>query len=229
MRLILFDIDGTLIRSHGAGRASLVAALKELFGTAGPIDSYHMSGKTDARIVTDLLTAIGLAPREIEVKLPQVYARMAEKGRTIFWEKEIAPCPGVDTLLPKLQRQENVILGLLTGNASLTAPLKLKAAGINSDQFRVGVYGSESVDRNALPAIAAKRAESLTGTAVDGKNMVIIGDTPADIMCARAGRATAVAVASGWHAAPTLEKYQPDYLLNDLRDTERVLDILLNG
>lgn len=225
-RLILFDVDGTLIRSHGAGRMALTAALEAICGTAGPIDDYKMSGKTDARIITDLLTAAGKSAAEINTHLPHIYAKMAEYGRSIFWEQAITACPGVEQLLPRLRQQKGIVLGLLTGNSSLTAPLKLAAAGINSQQFRINVFGSESVDRNALPGIARKRMHALTGAMVDGKNMMIVGDTPADILCARAGRATAVAVASGWHSAQTLNDYQPDFLLNDLRDTERVLSIL---
>lgn len=229
MRLILFDVDGTLIRSHGAGRQALQAALVDIFGTAGPIDSYRMSGKVDAQIITDLLTAISIPKQEIERRLPEIYATMAEKGKKIFWETKIDACPGIQQLLPKLNQLPDVILGLLTGNASMIAPIKLKAAGINPEQFRVCAYGSDRLNRNELPAIAYNRAEKLTGQLVDGKNTVIIGDTPADILCAKAGKATAVAVASGWHSASTLNQYQPDYLFEDFRNTANVVDILLTG
>ncbi|MEM7332890.1 MAG: HAD family hydrolase [Chloroflexota bacterium] len=227
MRLILFDIDGTLIRSHGAGRLALQKALEELYGSAGPIEEYRMGGKIDSQIITDLLTAMGTPPNEIETRLPTIYAKMAEKGSKIFWDKQIKPCSGVEILLPKLRQHDGVVLGLLTGNSSLTAPLKLKAAGINPDQFRVCAYGSDGNNRNELPAVAYKRANLLTGSEVNGKNTVIIGDTPADILCAKSGKATAVAVASGWHSSKTLQQYQPDYLLEDLKETERVIEILL--
>jgi phosphoglycolate phosphatase-like HAD superfamily hydrolase len=116
----------------------------------------------------------------------------------------------------------------VTGNIVSTAPLKLKAGGIDPAQFRVGAYGSDDMDRNHLPRIAMKRATELTGNPFDGNNTVVIGDTPADILCARAGKTTAVAVASGWHAAPTLAKYRPDYLFENLEDTQTVADILVN-
>lgn len=228
MKLILFDIDGTLIRSHGAGRETLRQSLQEIFGVTGPIDTYQMSGKVDTRIVTDLLTAAGIAQPQIQAKLPDVFQRMSEKGLVIFWEKGMDACPGVENLLNALKAHENgLVLGLLTGNASKTAPLKLSAAGISPSQFTVGAYGSDALDRNELPAIAMERATALTGHPFNGKNTVIIGDTPADILCARAGKATAVAVASGWHASSTLAKYQPDHLLENLSDTNHVLDILL--
>jgi phosphoglycolate phosphatase-like HAD superfamily hydrolase len=227
MKLLLFDIDGTLIRSQGAGRETLAYALEQVFGTAGPLAEYHMSGKTDPRIVLDLMTAVGFSSEEITAKLPQVYELMAAKGQEIFPHREMHPCPGVPELLAALQAHDGVVLGLLTGNAHLTAPMKLSAAGIDPAQFKVGVYGSDALDRNLLPALAIERANQLTGHEFSGYNTVIIGDTPADILCARAGKVTAVAVASGWHSAATLAKYQPDYLFDNLADRQMVLDVLL--
>lgn len=226
-KLLLFDIDGTLIRSNGAGRLTLAYALERLFGTAGPLDSYNMSGKTDPRIITDLLTAVGVSPKEIQKQLPAIYELMAEHGQKIFQEKEMAACLGVPELLTELAAREDVLVGLLTGNSQLTAPLKLSAAGINPLQFKVGAYGSDALDRNELPAIGMARANQLTGSVFDGNNTIIIGDTPADILCARAGKATAVAVASGWHAVATLAEYHPDHLFENLANTEQVLETLL--
>jgi len=227
MKLILFDIDGTLIRSHGGGRAALQAALEELFGTSGPIDAYRMGGKTDARIIRDLLVGSGLEFAAIKAALPAIYELMTEKARTIFPDKKMVQCLGVPELLAALNGQRDVLLGLLTGNNHLTAPLKLAAADIHPEQFRVAAYGSEALDRNELLAIAWQRAKELTGMDFNGKNTVIIGDTPADILCARAGQATAVAVASGWHAASTLAQYCPDYLFDNLADTHEVMAALL--
>ena len=227
-QLILFDIDGTLIRSQGSGRQVLKEALLDVFGVAGPIDNYTMSGKVDARIITDLLTAVGIPEKEIEPKLPDVYKRMAEKGVVIFWQKEISACPGINALLNSIKLQpQNFVLGLLTGNAASTAPLKLSSAGIMPAQFVVGAYGSDAMDRNQLPAIAMQRAKELTGITFDGDNTIIIGDTPADILCARAGKATAIAVASGWHSSTTLATYQPDHLFENFADTDSVMNVLL--
>ncbi|WP_420630983.1 HAD hydrolase-like protein [Candidatus Leptofilum sp.] len=222
-KLLLFDIDGTLIRSNGAGRLTLAYALETLYGTCGPLDSYNMSGKTDPRIITDLLMAVGIPATEIKQKLPAIYELMAEHGQKIFWEKEMTPCPGIPALLAQLAARDDLLLGLLTGNAQLTAPLKLSAAGVDPLLFKVGAYGSDALDRNELPAIGMARANQLTGGNFNGNNTIIIGDTPADILCARAGRATAVAVASGWHAASTLADYHPDYLFDNLANTEQVL------
>ncbi len=241
MKLLLFDIDGTLIRSNRAGRLAMQAALEELYGTAGPLDTYSMGGKTDARIITDLLTVVGIPPAKIEAQLPLVYDCMAGKAAEIYPNKEIMMCAGVPELLAALHLRQDVMLGLLTGNARPTASLKLMAADINFKQFRVGAYGSEALDRNVLPAIAMQRANVLVSTSSNralansvlagerftGDNTVIIGDTPADILCARAGKAAAVAVATGWHAAQTLAKYSPDFLFENLADTKSVLSALL--
>lgn len=229
MRLLLFDIDGTLIRSRGAGRLAMVAALEELFGTAGPADNYRMDGKTDPRIILDLLTAAGMPQADVEKMLPAVYLLMAEKARTIFPGQDITACTGVLDLLAALRQREDVVLGLLTGNISQTAPLKLAAAGIDPAQFCVGAYGSDHMDRNQLPAVGMRRACDLTGYRFTGENTIVIGDTPADILCARAGEATAVAVASGWHSAATLAQYHPDHLFESLADTAVVLQTLFGN
>ena len=227
MKLLLFDIDGTLIRSNSAGRAALTYALEQVFGTSGPIDSYKFDGKTDPRIITDLMLAAGVDQKAIDAKLPTVYDVMTARGHETFSEKGIVPCPGIPALLESLRQRDDTVLGLVTGNIVSTAPLKLKACGIVPTQFRVGAYGSDNMDRNQLPAIAMKRASELTGHPFNGNNTVVIGDTPADILCARAGKTTAVAVASGWHAAPTLAKYKPDHLLENLIDTKAVEELLL--
>lgn len=227
MKLLLFDIDGTLIRSQGAGRETLAYALEQVFGSAGPIADYHMSGKTDPRIILDLMTAVGFQPDDITAKLPQIYELMAVKGAEIFPHRDLRACVGVQELLAALSQRSDVLLGLLTGNAQLTSPIKLAAAGIDPADFRVGVYGSDALDRNHLPAIGIERANQLTGHEFAGYNTTIIGDTPADILCARAGKATAVAVASGWHSAATLAKYQPDHLFENLAETHTILEALL--
>ncbi len=227
MKLLLFDIDGTLIHSNGAGRVALVAALEEVVGTAGAAESYPFNGKTDPRIITDLLTAAGFDETHIQTQLPAIYERMAEQGKIHFWQKQMSACPGVMPMLEVLRQQKEVVLGLLTGNIAATAPLKLAASGLDPTWFVVGAYGSDHIDRNCLPAIAMQRATALTGRVFTGRDTVIIGDTPADILCARAGQTTAVAVATGRHSAETLRQYEPDYLFTDLSDTTAVLHTLI--
>lgn len=227
MRLILFDVDGTLVRSSGAGRATIAYAMQELFGTTGSLGSYPFSGKTDSRIIRDVLGEAGILASEIDGKIESLYELMAVKGRKLFVENGIRACPGVPDLLSALKSSGEVLLGLLTGNVSHTAPLKLAAAGIDPGDFPVGAYGSDASERNALPKIAWERAAGITGQCFDGRQTVIVGDTPADITCARSSGSTSVAVATGHHPADVLEEVGPDYLFENLRDTENVLEILL--
>jgi phosphoglycolate phosphatase len=228
VRVVLFDIDGTLIRGDKAGRMAMGAALEQMFGTRGSLDTYAMGGKTDMRIVTDVLCETGIERREVYPRLPEFYLLMAEHAHEIYPGRNITACPGVETLLASLQDKDEVLVGLLTGNAQITAPLKLSAAGIDPQQFMVGAYGSDDLERDNLPEIAMGRARAMTGRVISGDDVVIVGDTPADVQCARAGQARAVAVASGWHSADTLLQYEPDYLFSDLSDTEAVLRVLLN-
>lgn len=227
MRLLLFDIDGTLIRGDQAGRLAMGAALEQMFGTKGSLDTYEMGGKTDSRIVSDLLSEVDIDSLEIRQKLPDFFQLMADFAREVYPLRDITTCPGVESLLARLRVRDDVMVGLLTGNAETTAPLKLTAAGIDPAQFVVGAYGSDDLDRNNLPKIALQRANELTAEVLTADNVVIVGDTPADVQCARVGMARSVAVASGWHSADTLLQYQPDYLFTNLSDTEAVLSVLL--
>lgn len=229
MKLLLFDIDGTLIHSNGAGKQVMALALQDVFGTTGPIDSYNMGGKTDTRIVTDLMGAAGVAAAIIEAKLPNLFARMVFHGQTVFDQGNgsASPCPGVESLLNALQGRYDFMLGLVTGNIERMAPLKIAAAGLDPSLFRVGAYGSHHIDRNHLPAIAMKQATQLTNLQFAGHNTVIIGDTPLDIQCARAAGAIAIAVATGRYSSTTLNQYKPDILLHNLADTDTILQMLM--
>lgn len=227
MKLLLFDIDGTLIHANGAGKRVLAAALQDVFGTTGPLDSYDFAGKTDTRIVTELMVAAAIPTSDIASQLPAVFERMAYYATASFPHDDIQPCPGVLLLLEAIQKRSDVLLGLLTGNIEATAILKLAAAGIDPALFRVGVYGSQHIDRDHLPALAMRQASQLTQFLFSGENTVIIGDTPLDIQCARAGNTKVIAVATGRYSINTLHQYKPDILLHNLTDTTAVLQTLV--
>ena len=199
----------------------------EVFDTMGALETYEFAGKTDRRIVHDLMMAEGWDSDAIEARLPELDRRMAAAGRTLFTTETIWPCPGVTPLLDALKLRDDVTLGLLTGNIRHTAPLKLRAAGIDPSLFVDGAYGSDSLDRDELFEIALNRVREKTGIEFTGKNVIIIGDTPADIRCARQGGGRAVAVATGPFTADRLRDYQPDHLFADLIDTEAVVNSLL--
>jgi phosphoglycolate phosphatase len=148
-------------------------------------------------------------------------------------ERQVRACPGVLDLLSALRARHEVLLGLVTGNMEITAPIKLRAAGIEPGLFRVGGYGSDAADRNELPAIAAQRAEALTGARFAGRNIVIagdivvVGDTPADVTCGQAVGARTVAVSTGYPSLQALQAAAPDVLLPDLANLETALQAIL--
>lgn len=229
MRLLLFDIDGTLINSSRIGRAALGRALLDVFGTAGALESYEFAGKTDRRIVYDLMTAEGFTADRIAARMPELDERMAAAGRALFTPQTVWPCPGVLPLLEALGRRGDVVLALLTGNVRHTAPLKLTAAGIDPTQFHDGAYGSDSLERDELFPIALERVRAATARRFVPEDIVVVGDTPADIRCARTGGSRVIAVATGPFSTERLALYGPDYLFTDLANTRDVMQALLDG
>ena len=228
MRLVLFDIDGTLIHSNRIGRAALGRALHETFGTAGAFDNISFNGMTDRGLVHALMLAEGWPEADIQARLPHFYERMAAAGRELFTAEHIRPCPGVLPLLAALARRDDVVPALLTGNIRHTVPLKLAAAGIDPAQFRVGAFGSDSALRDELFAIALARAETQLGLRFAPRDVMIVGDTPGDIGCARAGGGRVIAVATGPYSADVLRDCRPDHLFVDLTATEAVLQALFD-
>ena len=229
MKLVLFDVDGTLLSASGAGRRALDRALREVYGTAGPIDSYDFHGGTDAQIVRDLLGMAGLSSDEIAALEGRLYARYLECLEAEVGDgRGVSLYPGVAALVEALGAAEGYLVGLLTGNIEAGARIKLRPTGL-WPRFRVGAYGSDHADRNRLPAIAAGRAEGLVGRVFLGRDMVIIGDTPRDIGCARAFDARCLAVATGRHTVADLSAHAPDHVFPDLADTARVLAAIRDG
>ena len=228
MGLLLFDIDGTLIHSNRIGRAALGRALRETFGTAGAFETISFGGKTDRGLVRELMLAEGWAEADVETRLPHFYERMAAAGRELFTAEHIRPCPGVLPLLAALGARDDVVVALLTGNIRDTVPLKLAAAGIDPAQFRVGAYGSDSAVRDELFTIALARAETQLGLRFAPRDVMIMGDTPGDIGCARAGGGRVIAVATGPYSSEALRDCRPDHLFVDLTATEALLQALFD-
>jgi phosphoglycolate phosphatase len=228
-RLVLFDIDGTILLTAGAGRRAIMAAIAEEVGDVAVMREVRFDGKTDPQIITELLEAAGHpGPHRSErvqalcsryVDLLQHELRQPASRTTVM--------PGVFPLLDRLECEEGVVLGLLTGNMVQGAALKLRAGGLDPARFRVGAYGSDSGHRPDLPAIAARRAEPYFGQVPTGPEVVIIGDTPADVACGADIDARAVAVATGAYSVADLMACGPHAAFEDLRDTDRVLEAIL--
>ena len=215
MHVCLFDIDGTLLRSGGAGKAAMEAALASEFGTPSSAADVPFSGRTDRAIAQDLFALYGLdnSPanwrrfvRGYLKHLPSCLARY--QGLVL---------PGVAELLRDLANRPKVAVGLLTGNIRDGARLKLGHYGL-FDYFRFGGFGDHHLDRDAVAQEALAAVCAHCNGAVDCGRVWVIGDTPLDIRCARAIGARAVAVATGWHDLETLTAERPDLVLTDLSD-----------
>ena len=223
MHALLFDIDGTLLDAGGAGARALLAALAQVYGRPFSRNGVPFAGRTDLAIVNDLVIANGLLTEARDRSLA-VFETLPAWMKIETERTPAVPCPGVPPLLNRLARRDDLLMGLVTGNQRETAAIKLASAGLDPELFPFGAYGNESADRNTLPPLALKRAAVLTGRAVT--SAVVVGDTPADIACARANGLRSLAVATGAYPYPALEQAAPDHLLPDLNDLDRVLEIL---
>jgi phosphoglycolate phosphatase-like HAD superfamily hydrolase len=231
MRFVLFDIDGTLLSTRGAGRRAMEAALVTHFGTAGPVD-YRYDGKTDKQIARELMQGAGFSDDTIDARMSSVLA-----AYLTGLNDELAATPaalevhtGVNELLDALDaRRNDVVVGLLTGNIEGGAHAKLRATGLGTSRFRFGAFGSDHERRAALPAIARARAAELVGRDVRGEALVIVGDTPHDLTCGNEIGARAIGVATGYYRTEALAKHDAIAVFENLGDTMRVVDAILHA
>lgn len=226
MKLILFDIDGTLMRSGGAGFRAMERAFTELFGVRDVTRGIVPHGKTDPLILREILGREGLgkgSERQTMDALQALYERFLPE------EMPSSPAvlmPGVRELLGALAAAKDTLLGLLTGNFERGARVKLERFGLNH-HFPFGAFGSDDGDRDRLPAIAVARAEALTGRHIGlGAHVSIIGDTPRDVACALSSGALPVGVATGGFSVAELEAAGAAVVFPDLTDTAAVLAAL---
>ncbi|HVX42199.1 MAG TPA: HAD family hydrolase [Gemmatimonadaceae bacterium] len=230
MKLVLFDIDGTILLTDGAGRRAIHRALDEVFGTTGPAD-HRFDGKTDPQIVRELMRLAGHHDAHIDDRMDALLDRYVA-----YLEAELraAPegvrvMPGVYDLLDALDAHRDVVLGLLTGNLIDGARAKLAAAGIDPERFQVGAYGSDHETRAELPAVAQQRAREQLGLELHGHDIVVIGDTPADMTCGRAVGARAIGVATGHYSVEDLRVHGAYAAFEDLSNTAEVVEVILSA
>lgn len=219
--MILFDIDGTLVRTGGAGKVAMEAALAGEFGVRVAAEEIPYSGRTDRAIGRDLLAAHGVDPspanqsRLHEGYLARLPAALAANPGTVL--------PGVVALLGALRPRGDVVLGLLTGNVRRGAERKLGHFGLWDHFGGVGGFGDDHYDRDDVARSALAEVERHVGRRVDPAAVWVIGDTPLDVQCARAIGAKAVAVATGWHPIADLHAAGADYVFADLGDHAELL------
>lgn len=204
--LYLYDIDGTILNAGGAGRRALNAAFHDEFGVADAFAQVTFAGRTDLGILREAFERAGLPSaneRLLEAYLPKLKAELSRRTPTVL--------AGVPAAIDATGQQGHN--ALLTGNLRQGAQAKLRAVGL-WERFGMGAYGTDAEDRNDLVPVARARAAA-AGLVFD--RVVVIGDTPADVACARAGGALAVGVCTGWSSRDALAEAQPDALLDDLK------------
>lgn len=221
MAICLFDIDGTLLSSGGAGQAAMEAALESTFGITAPTEGIAVAGRTDKAIVTDLFTFHGIDCSTenwqlfVDAYLNQLPVQLSTRVGLVL--------PGVEAILADLHRREALTLGLLTGNFQRGAELKLTHYQL-AEYFSGGGFGDEHLDRDDVARTALADVQGKCGS--DRHSEVwVIGDTPADIQCGRAIDAQVIAVATGLYSIDELESCEPDYLCEDFSDVELVLEV----
>jgi len=233
VKLVLFDIDGTIMLSAGAGGRAVRRALVEVFGTSGP-EQHRFDGKTDPQIVRELMNLTGHGDEHIDAQMPVLFDRylayLNDELQVSAAAGGIRIMPGIFELLDALEARDDVVLGLLTGNLAEGARAKLSAGGINPARFRVGAYGSDHEVRGELPAVAQRRAREELGLSFSGRDIVVIGDTPADLQCGVTIGCRAIGVATGMYSLDDLRAHRPAAVFKDLADTSTVVRaILANG
>jgi phosphoglycolate phosphatase len=222
MRLILFDIDGTLIDSGGAGVRSLNLAMDELFSLDNAFQGISMAGKTDTQIIKEGLIKYDLLPDGSVGAVINAYLKHLK--REIQNDRKHVK-PGIYEVLDELKDIRDSGLGLLTGNLEAGARIKLEPFMLNG-YFPTGAFGSDDEDRNNLLPIAVKRFEELFHKRIEINSCIIVGDTPRDVECAHIYEAICIGVATGPYSYDDLLEAGADYVIQDLSENQTLLDLL---
>ncbi|MEO6034268.1 MAG: HAD hydrolase-like protein [Verrucomicrobiota bacterium] len=214
IKLVLFDIDGTLIRSGGAGVKAFARAFETEFGLSDGAENLKFAGRTDVSLVREFFNHHGITPDASH------FERFFEKY--LFWLNQLIVeckgevCPGVHAFLNELRTRSNPpAIGLLTGNIRRGAEVKLRHYHLWKN-FAFGGFADDHEERDQIAAVARQRGEEVLKTKLRGEEVVVIGDTPLDIRCARAIGAKVLAVATGGSTVEELEQHKPDWVVEDL-------------
>ena len=228
-RLVLFDIDGTLVLTGGAGARAMTLALRDLLGVEDGFDGIPMPGRTDQIILLDALERGGHPNdtgliREFQERYLDHLTREIERPAP---GKFKGVMPGVREVLDALNGRGDVFLALLTGNYRTAARIKLETFDLWK-YFRCGAFGEDAHDRNDLVPVAVSRARECGLHDIPPQQVIVIGDTPLDVACAKGANARAIAVATGGFDEETLRASAADVVFADLSDTQAVLDAIMN-
>ena len=227
MRLILWDVDGTLVRTPGT-REAFTEVLAEVTDAEIDVHGHAMSGKTDPQIARELLATVldeEEADAQLDGLLERYAAELAKLAELIRHEGRVLP--GVPQILERLSQDPEVRQTVLTGNLEATARIKVAAFGLDRHlDLDVGAYGSDHHDRDELVPIALEKLREQRSLAVDPQDAWVVGDSPLDLRCARAGGARCLLVATNRHPYEELVTLGADMLVGDLSDTAVIVDLL---
>lgn len=225
MKAVLFDIDGTILNCNSAGRASLIKATIDVFGTIGRMEKVDFQGKTDPLILKESLSIMGFSEKDIEDKSELLKEKYFTYLREFIKTYDVTVYPGIKEILLSLSERKDIMPGLLTGNFTESAKIKLNSHDLNKF-FKFGVYGDDAHTRNLLPEKAQKRIAELFNLNINFKNTIIIGDTIYDVRCAKYSGAVSIAVGTGWSSPEILRNEKPDFYFDDLADIDKFMEII---
>jgi phosphoglycolate phosphatase len=226
-KLVLFDIDGTILRVDGTSRTALIKALLEVYGTDGVAKKHNFGGKMDGQIIHEVLELGGLSREAIVAGFEAAKSRYLDYAKQGLTKDKIRLMPGVQVLIERLAAMPEVQLGLLTGNFEEGARYKLEPHDLWK-YFPFGAFGSDAERRIDLPVIAIRKAKDVLGQTYHGEDLVVIGDTEHDVACGKLlDGSTAIAVATGHVKPAELARHEPHYLFSDLSETEKVIAAIL--
>lgn len=224
MKILLFDIDGTLLSAGGAGTRSLNKAFEKVLGIEETFKNFEMAGKTDIQIIKEGLKLLGIEPKTLLInELIKKYLEFLEVEINNN-SKHIKP--GVLEFIQFIDVNFGYPTGLLTGNLELGARIKLEPFGLNS-YFTFGAFGSDHENRNHLLPIAIERFAAKFNMKIDFHQCIVIGDTPRDVACAKPYGAKVIAVATGPYSVGDLEKTDADVVVETLEEKEKLFPILI--
>jgi phosphoglycolate phosphatase-like HAD superfamily hydrolase len=228
VKLLLFDIDGTLLRGNGAGSRAMVRAGRALHGERFSLDGITMGGGLDPVIFAAALERLGILDHATH---HDAFRELYLKELALEFATKVHPpphlLPGVQELLATLATRRDVLVGLVTGNYRAAVPIKFAAVGLDPAQFVVGAFGDCGPTRPDLVRIARERAHAHTGMHIEPVHTIVIGDTPRDVDCALEHGCLCLAVETGYHSAAELRSAGAHHVAADLSDASVLLSLLV--